>query len=81
MRAKTGTRAYEEGRGNALRRLKQPQSLVIAVDIRPTNPVAKAMAQRRMSGAAGSHIRSQGAQRRSDRMAMQQALRKDGLGD
>lgn len=75
MSAKTVSRAYEEGRVKALRRMKQPMALLIVADATPFNPVAKAMAQRRLSGAAGKHIRSQGAQRRADRMALQQLLR------
>ena len=77
MSAKTRSRAYEEGRVKALRRMKQPMALHIVVDASPFNPVAKAMAQRRLSGAAGKHIRSQGAQRRADRMALQKMLNRD----
>ena len=71
MSAKTRSRAWQEGRVKALRRMKQPMALHIVVDASLFNPVAKAMAQRRLSGAAGKHIRSQGAQRRADRMALQ----------
>ena len=77
MSAKTVSRAYEEGRVKALRRMKQPMSLLIVASAAPLNPVAKAMAQRRLSGAAGKHIRSQGAQRRADRVALQQLARRD----
>jgi len=38
----------------------------------PRNPVARAMAAR---NGAGKHIRSQGAQRRADRVALQQLAR------
>ena len=75
MSAKTVSRAYEEGRVKALRRMKQPMSLQIVVTAHPNNPVAKAMAQRRLAGAAGKHIRSQGAQRRADRVALQKLAR------
>ena len=61
--------------------MKQPMALLIVADAAPFNPVAKAMAQRRLSGAAGKHIRSQGAQRRADRMALQQVIRRDGRDD
>ena len=81
MSAKTVSRAFEEGRVKALRRMKQPIALLIVADAAPFNPVAKAMAQRRLSGAAGKHIRSQGAQRRADRMALQQVIRRDGRDD
>ena len=77
MSAKTRSRAHQEGRVKALRRMKQPMALHIVVDVSPFNPVAKAMAQRRLSGAAGKHIRSQGAQRRADRMALQKMLSPD----
>ena len=81
MSAKTVSRAFEEGRVKALRRMKQPIALLIVADSTPFNPVAKAMAQRRLSGAAGKHIRSQGAQRRADRMALPQMTRKADHGD
>ena len=81
MSAKTVSRAFEEGRVKALRRMKQPIALLIVADATPFNPVAKAMAQRRLSSAAGKHIRSQGAQRRADRMALQQMTRRADCGD
>ena len=34
------------------------------------NPVVRALAQRALSSAAGKHIRSQGAQRRADKVAL-----------
>ena len=81
MSAQKRSRAFEQGRGKALRRMKQPMALLIVADAAPFNLVAKAMAQRRLSGAAGKHIRSQGAQRRADRMALQQVIRRDGRDD
>ena len=42
----------------------------------PRNPVALALAARAGSGAAGRHQRATGAQRRADRVALQQALRR-----
>lgn len=66
MRAPTASRAQMK----APRRTQQPITLQIAAP-NPVNPVAKAMAQRRLSGAAGKHRRSPGAQRRADRMALQ----------
>ncbi len=41
----------------------------------PRNPVARALAVRAASGAAGSHRRAVGGQRRADRMALQRSLR------
>ena len=77
MSAKQPARAFAQGRIKALRRMKQPIVLHIASSdaSSPRNPVAQAMAQRRLSGAAGRHIRSQGAQRRADKVALQQLAR------
>ena len=74
MSAKTVSRAFEEGRVKALRRMKQPLTLHLPTSTAPRNPVAAALARRSISAAAGRHIRSQGAQRRADRVALQQAL-------
>ena len=41
----------------------------------PRNPVARALAVRAASGAAGAHRRAAGGQRRADRMALQRSLR------
>lgn len=41
----------------------------------PRNPVATALAGRRASGAAGKHLRSVGAQRRAERVALDKAVR------
>ena len=41
------------------------------------NHVAQALAARSANSAAGRHIRSQGAQRRADRMALQKAMRQN----
>jgi hypothetical protein len=68
MSAKKTSRAFAEGRVKALRRMKQPMTLVIERSAPPRDPVARALG-RRASG-AGRHIRSQGAQRRADRMAL-----------
>ncbi|WP_034387340.1 hypothetical protein [Comamonas composti] len=40
----------------------------------PRNPVARALAARSASGGAGRHLRSQGAQRRAERMQLQRNL-------
>lgn len=76
MSAKTTSRAFGEGRVKALRRMKQPLVLHMTFEVSPFNPVARAMAARRLSGAAGKHIRSQGAQRRADRVDLQKLLRR-----
>lgn len=43
----------------------------------PRNLVAKALSERRASGAAGKHVRSTGAQRRADKVDLQKAMRKN----
>jgi len=50
--------------------MKQPMTLVLETHA----PVARALARRGSCG-AGDHIRSRGAQRRADRMALQALLR------
>jgi hypothetical protein len=73
MSAQKRSRAFEQGRVKALRRMKQPMALLIEkTTAPPRNPVARAMAAR---GGAGRHIRSQGAQRRADRVALQRLAR------
>jgi len=67
MSAKKTSRAFAQGRVKALRRMKQPMKLIVE-SMPPRDPVARAMG-RRASG-AGQHVRSQGAQRRADRMAL-----------
>ncbi|RZL61514.1 MAG: hypothetical protein EOP81_16570 [Variovorax sp.] len=74
MSAQQRSRALEQGRVKALRRMKQPMTLVIEAAMPPRNPVARALAQRSARG-AGSHISTRGAQRRADRMALQRLLR------
>ena len=44
------------------------------------DPVARALGQRGMRG-AGKHIQSRGAQRRADRVALQQLLRRKDSSD
>jgi len=69
MSAQQRSRAFEQGRIKALRRIKQPLTLQLPLP-EPRNHVALALAARSASGAAGKHIRSQGAQRRADRVAL-----------
>jgi len=47
----------------------------------PRNPVAAALAQRSLSSAAGKHIRSRGAQRRADNVALRKAIQSPFLSD
>jgi hypothetical protein len=70
--AQLRSRAFEEGRVKALRRMKQPMTLVLE-----TSPGARAPVQR----GAGPYIPSRGAQRRADRMALQALLRQEDINE
>ena len=74
MSAQKLSRAFAQGEIKKLRRMKQPLVLKLESSGAPRNPVATALAQRSLSSAAGKHIRSQGAQRRADKVALQRAL-------
>ncbi|WP_343622079.1 hypothetical protein [Roseateles puraquae] len=69
------SRALQEGRVKALRRMKQPMTLVLETSIGARDPVARALRSRGLRG-AGEHIQSRGAQRRADRIALQALLRR-----
>ena len=79
MSAKTFSRAAS-GSARAtvkqLRRMRAPLALQLPAPA-PRNHVAQALALRSASSGAGRHIRSQGAQRRADRMALQKALKQE----
>ncbi|MDA8456075.1 hypothetical protein M4R22_14995 [Acidovorax sp. GBBC 3334] len=75
MSAQKRSRAFAEGRVKALRRMKQPIALRIEASAPPRNPVARALAARSLGAGGGRHIRSQGAQRRAERVALQRVLR------
>jgi len=81
MSAKKLSRAYAQGELKKLRRMKAPLVLRLEASAPPRNPVAAAMAQRSLSSAAGKHIRSRGAQRRADKVALGKALRASGGAD
>ncbi len=66
MSAQLRSRALQEGRVKALRRMKQPMTLVLET----SHPA-------RGAHAAGRFIQSRGAQRRADRMALQALLRQE----
>jgi len=74
MSAQLRSRALQEGRVKALRRMKQPMTVLLESSGAPRDPVARALGQRGMRG-AGQHIQSRGAQRRADRVALQKLLR------
>jgi hypothetical protein len=63
-----------------LARMRAPLTLQLPQPAQ-RNHVALALAVRSISSAAGKHIRSQGAQRRADRVALQKALRQNCLND
>lgn len=73
MSAQKLSRAYAQGEIKKLRRMKQPLVLKLEDSAPPRNPVAVALAQRSLSSAAGKHIRSRGAQRRADTVALRKA--------
>ncbi|MGM9490289.1 hypothetical protein [Ideonella sp. YS5] len=75
MSAQLRSRALQEGRVKALRRMKQPMTLVLETSSGERDPVARALGQRGLRG-AGEHIQSRGAQRRADRVALQALLRR-----
>ncbi len=75
MSAQVFSRDIAQGKVKKLHRLKQPLTLNIKFQAVPRNPVARAMAQRALSSAAGKHIRSQGAQRRADKVALCKLVR------
>ena len=54
--------------------MKRPMTLLLETNGPPRDPVARALATRGTRG-AGEHIQSRGAQRRTDRMALQKLLR------
>ena len=76
MSAQLRSRALQEGRVKALRRMKQPMTLVLEASASARDPVARALGQRGMRG-AGPHIQSRSAQRRADRVALQALLRQE----
>ncbi|MDO5692328.1 MAG: hypothetical protein Q4G70_07595 [Pseudomonadota bacterium] len=82
MSAKTISREFQLGRaqGNLKKLGRMRPAVVLQASGAPRNPVALALATRRASSAAGKHIRSQGAQRRAERVALQKAVR-GGFGD
>ena len=73
MSAQLRSRALQEGRVKALRRMKQPMTLVLETSPGTRDPVARALGQRGPS----PYIQSRGAQRRADRVALQALLRQE----
>jgi len=76
MSAKVQARDFARGQVRKLQRMKQPIALQqLQFQIAPRNHVARAAALRAVSGAAGKHVRSQGAQRRADKVSLARAVR------
>jgi hypothetical protein len=68
MSAQLRSRALQEGRVKALRRMKQPMSLVLETSPGAPGPHGMRGADR--------HIQSRGAQRRADRVALKALLQR-----
>jgi hypothetical protein len=75
MSAKRPSRAFAQGQVRQLQRMKQPLALTLLIRIEPRNTVARALAQRAASSAAGRHVRSRGAQRRAETVALARLVR------
>ena len=75
MSAKVTSRDFAQGQVKKLHRMKQPLALQIPLNVAPRNHVARAAALRAASGAAGRHVRSQGAQRRADKVTLARMAR------
>lgn len=75
MSAQVFSRDIAQGKVKKLHRMKQPLTLNIKLQTVHRNPVVRAMAQRATSSAAGKHIRSHGAQRRADKVALHKLVR------
>ena len=75
MSAKTPSRDFAQGRVKKLRRMRPPFAPQALIHLTPRNFVARAAAVRAVSGAAGAHVRSQGAARRADKVALARLLR------
>jgi hypothetical protein len=78
MSAKHPSRDFAQGRPKKLQRMKQPIALAVIQSVPLRNHIARALALRAASSAAGSHVRSQGAQRRSDKVALARLVRQSG---
>jgi hypothetical protein len=73
MSAKHFSRDFAAGKVKHLQRIKQPLALKLQA-LPARNPIARALAQRAISSAAGKHIRKSGAMRRAQTMALKKSL-------
>ncbi len=75
MSAKLFSRDFAQGKVKHLRSIKQPLALTLTLQLSaPRNRVVQALAHRAITSGAGKHIRSRGAQRRAEHMALQKAV-------
>lgn len=75
MSAKIFSRDFPQGNVKHLRRMKQPLAMTLTLQLpAPRNPVVQALAHRASTSGAGKHIRSSGAHRRADKVALQRAI-------
>jgi hypothetical protein len=76
MSAKKFSRDFADGKVKHLRRIKQPLALTLTLQLpTPRNPVVQALLRRAITSGAGKHIRSAGATRRAETVALQKALK------
>lgn len=75
MSAKTFSRDFAAGKVKHLRCMKQPLALTLPLPA-PRNPVVQALVRRAITSGAGKHIRSTGANRRAETVALHKALKK-----
>nr|WP_297353847.1 hypothetical protein [uncultured Caldimonas sp.] len=75
MSAQLRSRALQQGRVKALRRMKQPMALVLEMSPAGCDRTT-GRENAHGSRGAGQYIQSRGAQRRADRMALQALLRR-----
>ncbi len=76
MSAKLFSRDFAQGKVKHLRRIKQPLALTLTLQLpAPRNRVVQALAHRAITSGAGKHIRTSGAQRRAEHMALQKAVK------
>ena len=80
MSAKLFSRDFAQGKVKHLRRPthigRQPLALTLTLQLpAPRNTVAQALARRATSSGAGKHIRSTGALRRAENVALKKAIK------
>ena len=81
MSAKVKSRDFALGQVKKLQRMKQPIALQIRLNVAPRNHVARAAALRASSNAAGRHVRSAGALRRAEKVALARLVRRNDMED